>query len=231
MTNSLLSKTASIILFIMFLSGCSNPNNENKSSTPAKQTLPESSFKILILGDSLTEGFGITEQEAYPYLLENLLNSELSSQTGKTYQVINGGISGATSSGGVSRIDWFIKANPDFLMLALGGNDGLRGIPVEEIKKNLSTILKTAEEQNIPTLLAGMKIPPNYSLSYTQKFSKIFPELSKEHQVPLIPFLLSGVGGVPEMNLPDRIHPNPEGHQVISKTVYSVLVDVLRKIS
>ena len=103
----------------MFLSGCSNPNSENKSSTPAEQTSPESSFKILILGDSLTEGFGITEQEAYPYLLENLLNSELSPQTGKTYQVINGGISGATSSGGVSRIDWFIKANPDFLVLLL----------------------------------------------------------------------------------------------------------------
>ena len=116
-------------------------------------------------------------------------------------------------------------------MLALGGNDGLRGIPIEEIKKNLSTILKTAEEHNIPTLLAGMKIPPNYGLSYTQKFSNMFPELSKEHQIPLIPFLLSGVGGVPEMNLPDRIHPNPEGHQVISETVYSVLVDVLHKIS
>ena len=187
MTNSLLSKTASIIFFIMFLSGCSNPNSENKSSTPAEQTLPESSFKILILGDSLTEGFGIAEKEAYPYLLEYLLN-------------------------------------------ALGGNDGLRGIPIEEIKKNLSTILKTAGEHNIPTLLAGMKIPPNYGLSYTQKFSKMFPELSKEHQIPLIPFLLSGVGGVPEMTLPDRIHPTPEGHQVISKTVYSVIVDVLHKI-
>jgi len=229
MTNSLLINSTFIVFTILCSFGCSNPTFESESPPPEKEDSPESAYKILILGDSLTEGFGIMEQEAYPFLLERLLNSDFSSNTGKTYQVINGGISGSTSSGGVSRIEWFVKAKPDFLILALGGNDGLRGVPVEETKNNLSMILRTAREKNIPTLLTGMKIPPNYGQVYTKKFSEIFPELAKKHKVPLIPFLLEGVGGVPEMNLPDRIHPNPEGHKVISKTIYSTLVDILHK--
>ena len=229
MTNSLLLSSTFIACTILCSAGCSNPTIETEVPAPEKESSPESIFKILILRDSLTEGFGIMEQEAYPFLLERLLNSELSSKTGKTYQVINGGISGSTSSGGVSRIEWFVQAKPDFLILALGGNDGLRGVPVEETKNNLSTILQTARKKNIPTLLTGMKIPPNYGQVYTKKFSEMFPELAKKHKVPLIPFLLKGVGGVPEMNLPDRIHPNPEGHKIISKTVYSTLIDILHK--
>lgn len=229
MTNSLFHKFICAILISILYHGCSNPNVDYDSSPLEDENSSNSSFKILILGDSLTEGYGIMEQEAYPFLLESKLNSELSPKTGLTYRVINGGISGSTSSGGVSRIEWFIRAKPDFLMLALGGNDGLRGVPVEETKNNLSLILNSAKKKNIPALIAGMKIPPNYGMTYTRKFSKIFSELAEVHQVPLIPFLLEGVGGVPEMNLPDRIHPNPDGHRIISKTVYSILVEVLHK--
>ena len=187
-------------------------------------------FRILILGDSLTEGFGVLEREAYPHLLEEKLNRELSAKTGSAYRVINGGITGATSSGGVSRIEWFLQAEPDYLILALGGNDGLRGVPVPETEENLSKILATAGKNEIPALLAGMKIPPNYGLTYTSDFAQMYKDLSKLHDVPRIPFLLEGVGGDAQFNLPDRIHPNPAGHALIAETVYKTLAPQLQKI-
>ena len=187
----------------------------------------ETSFKILILGDSLTEGYGVNEEQSYPFLLEKKLNTEITARTGKSYKIINGGISGSTTSGGVARIQWFLRSEPDLLILALGGNDGLRGIPTSEIRKNLSLIIKAAQTKKIPVLLAGMKIPPNYGLEYTVKFSSLFEEISEEFEIPMIPFLLEGVGGVTEMNLPDRIHPNFKGHQVMCETVYKNLIKIL----
>ena len=138
--------------------------------------------------------------------------------------------SGATSSGGVSRIDWFLQAQPDFLILALGGNDGLRGVPVSETKENLSKILATAAKHQIPALLAGMKIPPNYGLTYTSEFAQMYQDLAEHHHIPRIPFLLEGVGGDPKFNLPDRIHPNPAGHKIIAETVYQSLARQLKTI-
>ncbi|MDC1309912.1 arylesterase, partial [Opitutales bacterium] len=187
---------------------------------------PES-FKILILGDSLTEGYGVMESEAYPLILEKKLNLDSGESSKRNFQVINGGISGATTSGGVSRINWLLQSNPDFLILALGGNDGLRGIPIEKIKENLIKVVVAAQSNNIPVLLAGMKIPPNYGIEYSESFTNLYSQISKDYNIAMIPFLLQGVGGEPSMNLPDRIHPNPKGHEIIAKTVHQYLVKEL----
>ena len=228
MTNFLFHGLALCLVFLLGSLACSEGYEEAR--TTASKAPPNNSFKILILGDSLTEGYGILEKEAYPNLLEGKLNQELTPQTETTYQVINGGITGATSSGGVSRIDWFLQAQPDFLILALGGNDGLRGVPVSETKENLSKILATAAKHQIPALLAGMKIPPNYGLTYTSEFAQMYQDLAEHHHIPRIPFLLEGVGGDPKFNLPDRIHPNPAGHEIIAETVYQSLARQLKTI-
>ena len=207
--------------------GCPS-DSENPSETQVyRKNSTENSFRILVLGDSLTEGYGVSAQQAFPSLLEKKLNLEFSSDKNNTYEIINAGISGSTSSGGVSRIEWLLKSKPDFLILALGGNDGLRGVPVEETKNNLEKIILAAKSKDIPTLLAGMKMPPNYGIEYTREFSKQFEDLANQENVPLIPFLLEGVGGNPAMNLPDRIHPNPAGHQKIAETVFQNLINHL----
>ena len=211
-----------VFLWLCFACGESTPpETTERSSTKAENQLP--SFRILILGDSLTEGYGVLESEAYPSLLEEKLNKELSPRTNLRYKIVNGGISGATTSGGVSRIEWFLQAKPDYLLVALGGNDGLRGIPVEEMKKNIDRILKAANQNDIPTMLAGMKIPPNYGPEYSAAFAQAFEDLAQKNEVPLIPFLLEGVGGNPDLNLPDRIHPNAQGHRTLCQTVYQSL--------
>jgi acyl-CoA thioesterase-1 len=215
-------------IFSFLTCSCTDPTDSvNEQNQPQGNGKKPILFRILILGESLTEGYGVSDDEAYPTLLEEKLNAELSPKTKLRYKVVNGGISGATTSGGVSRIEWFLQAKPDYLLVALGGNDGLRGIPVEEMKKNIDRILKAARQNEIPTMLAGMKIPPNYGESYATSFSEAFEELAEEHEVPLIPFLLEGVGGNSRMNLPDRIHPNPLGHQVLCQTVYENLVPAL----
>ena len=229
MTNISLHTWSSLIsLFVLSIfSGCpSNPENPTETQVYRKNST-ENSFRILILGDSLTEGYGVSAQQAFPSLLEKKLNDEFSSDKNRRYEIINAGISGSTSSGGVSRIEWLLKSKPDFLILALGGNDGLRGVPVEETKNNLEKIILAAKSKDIPTLLAGMKMPPNYGIEYTREFSKQFEDLANQENVPLIPFLLEGVGGNPSMNLPDRIHPNPSGHQKIAQTVYQNLINHL----
>ena len=207
--------------------GCPS-DSENPSETQVyRKNSTDNSFRILILGDSLTEGYGVSAQQAFPSLLEKKLNNEFSSDKNRSYEIINAGISGSTSSGGVSRIEWLLKSKPDFLILALGGNDGLRGVPVEETKNNLEKIILAAKSKDIPTLLAGMKMPPNYGIEYTREFSKLFEDLANQEDVPLIPFLLEGVGGNPAMNLPDRIHPNSAGHQKIAETVFQKLINHL----
>ena len=221
----LLRCTLFLLHFSLVLS-CSEKKELGETiGKPTVQT--EKLFKILILGDSLTEGFGVDESDAYPSLLEEKLNNKLHLKTGIKYKIINGGISGSTTSGGVARIEWFLKSKPDFLILALGGNDGLRGIPIEKIKENLEKVVWAAKKNNIPTVLAGMKIPPNYGLEYSNSFSQLFPTISDTFNIPLIPFLLEGVGGNPEMNLPDRIHPNAKGHKLICEIVFRALEKLL----
>ena len=216
-----------VTLSIIFSSGCPD-GEQRRSASPSTRTHETSDkpFRILILGDSLTEGYGVSPAQSYPSLLEKLLNQDQEAVSTR-YFVINGGITGATTSGGASRIDWYLKSPPDFLIVALGGNDGLRGIPPEESKKNLKSILLRALNKKVPVMLAGMKMPPNYGSQYLQRFENIFPQLAEELDIPLLPFLLEGVGGNPKMNLPDRIHPNPSGHQRICQTVHQHLIKYL----
>ena len=212
-----------VSFLLLFACGESKPTEiEERNAKQTENQLPL--FRILILGDSLTEGYGVSESEAYPSLLEKKLNKELSPKTKVHYKIVIGGISGATTSGGVSRIEWFLQSKPNYLIVALGGNDGLRGISVDEMKKNIDRILQAAKQNDIPVMLAGMKIPPNYGPEYSLAFTQVFEDLAHVHEVPLIPFLLEGVGGNPKLNLPDRIHPNPLGHHAICQTVYKSLV-------
>jgi acyl-CoA thioesterase-1 len=177
---------------------------------------------IVVLGDSLTEGFGVAKEEAYPHLLEKELQRK-----GHSVKVINAGISGSTSASAPSRLRWYIKTHPEIVILALGGNDGLRGLSVKHMKKNLSKAIELAQSEKILILLAGMQIPQNYGTEYTQSFRNAFHELSREYQLQMIPFLLKEVGGVSSLNQDDGIHPNPEGHQIIFRTVLEYLEPLL----
>lgn len=177
---------------------------------------------ILFLGDSLTEGYQLSREEAYPAIIERTLKKE-----NKNIKVINGGVSGATSASGLKRLDWYLRAKPDIIVLALGANDGLRGLNLTDTEKNLSLVIIKAQERGMLVILAGMKIPTNMGESYRRDFEKLFPRLSKKFSVKLIPFLLEGVGGIPAMNLPDGIHPNPKGHLKMADNVLKVLRTVL----
>jgi acyl-CoA thioesterase I len=173
---------------------------------------------ILFLGDSLTEGYQLSKEEAYPALIEKQL-----SKTHKGIKVINGGVSGATSASGLKRMDWYLKAKPEIMVLCLGGNDGLRGTKPDVTEKNLSAVIEKAQARDITVILAGMKMPTNMGEPYRTQFENIYPKLAKKYNIKLIPFILEGVGGVPSLNLPDGIHPNPKGHEVMAKTVLKVL--------
>ena len=177
---------------------------------------------IVALGDSLTEGFGVSKEEAYPYLVEQELIRK-----GYSVRMINAGISGSTSASAPSRMQWYVRVKPAIVILALGGNDGLRGLSVKHMKKNLGKAIKLARSKNIRILLAGMQIPLNYGQEYTKSFRNAFYELAQQYQLPMIPFLLENVGNVPSLNLPDGIHPNFEGHQIISRTVIGHLEPLL----
>ena len=179
---------------------------------------------IVALGDSLTEGFGVAKEEAYPHLLEQKLL-----QKGHAVKVINAGISGSTSASAASRLRWYIRTNPDIVIIALGGNDGLRGLSVEHMKSKLAKAIELALSEKIQVLLAGMQIPRNYGTEYTESFRNAFYELAEQYNLQMIPFLLKGVGGVSSLNQADGIHPNPEGHQILTRTVIEYLEPLLPK--
>ena len=179
---------------------------------------------IVVLGDSLTEGFGVAKEEAYPHLLEQELLRK-----GHVVKVINAGISGSTSASAASRLRWYIRTNPDIVIIALGGNDGLRGLSVEHMKSKLAEAIELALSEKIQVLLAGMQIPRNYGTEYTESFRNAFYELAEQYNLQMIPFLLKGVGGVSSLNQADGIHPNPEGHQILTRTVIEYLEPLLPK--
>jgi acyl-CoA thioesterase-1 len=181
---------------------------------------------ILFLGDSLSAGFGLDVAEAFPSLIQKKIAQEK-----LPFKVINAGLSGETTAGGLRRIDWLLKQKVDVLVIELGGNDGLRGIAPSETKKNLQGIIDKAREKNpdIVIVLAGMQAPPNMGKDYTEKFRAIFPALAKKNSIALIPFLLEGVAGNPRLNLPDGIHPTAEGHRIIAETVWNTLNPILSR--
>lgn len=177
---------------------------------------------ILFLGDSLTEGYQLAKEDAFPALVEVELKKKFSDT-----KVINGGVSGATTASGVKRLGWYLKSRPDIIVLALGSNDGLRGLNLDQSEKNLSEVIEKAKAANMKVLLVGMKMPTNYGEYYRKSFEKLFASLAKKYNIPLLPFLLEGVGGKPALNLPDGIHPNPAGHKIMAKTVLKFLAPLL----
>lgn len=180
--------------------------------------------KIVFFGDSITAGYGIPIESAFPALIQ-----QKAQDAGMNYQVVNAGLSGETTAGGLNRIDWILKSKPDIFILELGGNDGLRGLSLEESEKNLRAMVEKVRDVNpeVKIILAGMQIPPNLGQVYTEKFKSLFPTLAKELDTVLIPFLLEGVGGDPKLNLSDGIHPNPKGHEIVAETVWKYLRPLL----
>jgi len=179
---------------------------------------------IVVLGDSLAAGYGLEVEQSYPALLQKKVDA-----AGLRYAVINAGVSGDTSAGGARRIDWLLQRRVDILLLALGGNDGLRGIPVEVTRTNLQSIIDRTRRKypQAQVVIAGMQMPPNIGADYRQQFAKLFPDLAKVNHCALVPFLLEGVGGKPELNQPDMIHPTAAGQQIVAENVWKVLKPLL----
>lgn len=178
--------------------------------------------RIAVLGDSLTAGLGIAPDQAYPTLLQQRLKAK-----GRSYQVVNAGVSGDTSAGGLSRLDWVLQGDVRILIVALGANDGLRGVPVEVLKDNLAEIIHRAQARGVTVILAGMEAPPNWGRPYATAFHEVYPELAKRYRVQFVPFLLQGVAGEVTLNQRDGMHPTAEGARIVADNVWSVLEPVL----
>ena len=221
-----------IVLFNLFtcftIISCNN-NNSAKVKTEAKpstNTSSDSSAKhktILFFGNSITAGYGLEPNEAFPALIQNTIDS-----LHLPYKVINAGVSGETTSGGMGCIDWILRQPVDVFVLELGGNDGLRGIPLTVTKSNLQAIIDKVRTKYplVKIVLAGMQIPPNMGQDYTSEFKKIYPELAAKNNVTLIAFLLQGVGGDPKLNQEDGIHPNKTGEKIVAGNVWKVLKEI-----
>jgi acyl-CoA thioesterase-1 len=179
---------------------------------------------IAVLGDSLTAGFGVAKDEAFPALLQARLQRE-----GYDYRVVNAGVSGDTSAGGLRRVDWILKAKPDLVVVALGGNDGLRGQSPAALRDNLESIITRLRGAGAQVLLAGMRMPPNYGAEYTKEFAAVFPEVARRTGVAFMPFLLDGVAAQPRLLQPDGIHPSAAGHQIIADRLWPHLRPLLRR--
>ncbi|MEZ5323733.1 MAG: arylesterase [Verrucomicrobiales bacterium] len=187
----------------------------------------EPTTRVLILGDSLTKGYGLLPEQAYPALLQKRAADAGFSGV----EILNGGVSGDTTAGGLRRMTWLMKKRIDIMVIALGGNDGLRGIETEETAKNLQTIIDTARKANpdITLILAGMEMPENMGEDYTESYRKVFPDIAKKNSIALIPLLLDGVEGIRELNQPDFIHPNEKGQEIVATTVWKTLEPALKK--
>ena len=193
-------------------------------AAPGARAAPPTVRNILVLGDSLAAGSGVQKEDAFPALLQVKIDS-----LKLPCKVINAGVSGDTTSGGLRRIDWMLKREIDVLLIELGGNDGLRGIDPKTTKANLQAIIDKARTKYpaIQIVIAGMKMPPNMGRDYSERFQKIFPEIARTNKAALIPFLLEGIGADPRYNQPDLIHPTPEGHKIVAKTIWKTLGPVL----
>jgi acyl-CoA thioesterase-1 len=203
----------------------SNADAPAANASPAAAVSPHQSLpKIVAFGDSLTAGYGLAASESYTSLLQKRLSSD-----GYQYEVVNAGVSGDTSAGGLRRLDWALEGDVRFLILELGANDLLRGQPVTEMKKNLDQIISRAQARGVTVLLAGMYAPTNSGPEYQREVEAAFQALAREHQVSLIPFFLDRVAGVESLNQADGIHPNAEGSRIVAETVYQSLRPLLDK--
>ena len=200
----------------------SSADNQNKTTKDSAAVAKKKT--IVFFGNSLTAGYGLSPSQAFPAIIQHFIDS-----LGLAYEVVNAGVSGETSSGGKTRIDWILQQPADIFVLELGANDGLRGIPLSESKKNLQEIIDKVKTKNADTkiLFAGMQIPPNMGQTYTTEFRNMYTELAAKNNMTLVPFLLEGVGGEPHLNQDDGIHPNEEGHHIVAENVWKVLEKLL----
>lgn len=221
-----------IMTLLLALAGCDReepaaPPPPIATSSPATRAAEPSADgrpRVAFLGDSLTAGYGLEAEQAFPAIVGQLLAGEA-----MPIHVLNAGVSGDTTAGGLRRIDWVLRQKPDIVVIGLGGNDGLRALPPTESEENLRKIVQKSRDAGASVLLLGMLIPPNYGPEYVAQFREVYPRLAKELNVPLVPFLLEGVGGDPKLNLPDGIHPTAEGHQRIARTVLPYLKPLVER--
>src|SRR5215210_468744 len=227
--------TLTLTLLIPGLAGCDAGTAEEapvRRAAPAAAPAPAAPAPaaravegplVVFLGDSLTAGLGLPEDQAYPAVLDRRLDAE-----GTPVRVLNAGVSGDTTAGGLARLDWLLKQKPDVLVVGLGANDGLRGLDLADTEKNLREIVRRAKASGARVLLLGMMIPPNYGPDYTERFEAMYPHIAKDLDVPLVPFLLEGVGGVADLNQADGVHPTAKGQEMVADTVEPYLVSILK---
>ncbi len=220
-------------LLLSVVAGCGSSDTKTGSATettaPATTSAPQTAATstkktILFYGNSLTAGYGVEPTQAFPALVGKKIDS-----VGLGYTVVNAGLSGETTAGGKSRIGWVLRKPVDVFVLELGGNDGLRGLPLSATRQNLQAIIDTvrAKSPQAQIVLAGMQIPPNMGTAYTKEFRELYKQLADKNKLVLIPFLLENVGGIPKLNQPDGIHPNVTGHRIVANTVWQVIQPIL----
>jgi acyl-CoA thioesterase-1 len=209
-------------IFLFFLAGCEDTREPVVDEPPEKIDFTGT---IIAVGDSLTAGYGLAEEEAYPARLRERLRED-----GYDFHVINAGISGETSSGTLSRIKWILAQKPDIVILETGANDGLRGIKTDLIKENISGSVQMLKENNAEVILAGMQMVQNLGAGYTGTFAEIYPEIAREQDILLIPFFLKGVAGVPSLNQADTIHPTAEGYKIVAETIYPYVLQAIKRL-
>ncbi len=222
---------AAMALVLLFLTAACSPPSQPPAPRTAEAAAPVAVASsqaerpaVVFLGDSLTAGYGLAEEQAFPALLEARMRD-----AGIDLPVVNAGVSGDTTAGGLSRLDWILRQRVGVLVVALGGNDGLRGVPVAETRRNLAQIVERAQAAGTRLVLAGMKLPVNYGPQYRREFEAIYPDLAKRYAVPFVPFLLDGVGSVARLNQADGIHPTAEGQRLVADLVWPVLQPVLKQ--
>lgn len=191
-------------------------------ATPMPRDRTAQAPLIVFLGDSLTAGSGLGQGDAFPALIQARLERE-----GRRVRIVNAGVSGDTSAGGLARMDWMLQQDPDVVVVALGANDGLRGQPTEALERNLRAIVAKARDHGARVLLVGMRMPPSLGEEYTREFAAVYPRVAKDSEVELVPFLLEGVGGRAELNQADGLHPNEAGQRRMADTVYDALEKLL----
>lgn len=220
-------------LLLSVVTGCGSSDTKTGSATettaPATTSAPQTAATstkktILFYGNSLTAGYGVEPTQAFPALVGKKIDS-----VGLGYTVVNAGLSGETTAGGKSRIGWVLRKPVDVFVLELGGNDGLRGLPLSATRQNLQAIIDTvrAKSPQAQIVLAGMQIPPNMGTAYTKEFRELYKQMADKNKLVLIPFLLENVGGIPKLNQPDGIHPNVTGHRIVANTVWQVIQPIL----
>ncbi len=214
-----------LLLFLCSLLIIACDQQEKVQIKEVVAAVPEYEGTVIAVGDSLTAGLGVEENEAYPALLEKKLQ-----ENGYNWRVINGGISGETSSGTLARIKWILKQQPDVVILETGANDGLRGIPTSFVRENISKAIQALQEGNVTVVLAGMQMIQNLGANYTKDFAAIYPAIATEQQCIFIPFFLKNIAGEPTRNQDDSIHPNKQGHSILVETVYPYVLEAVRAV-